>query len=698
MDNFRIIAILTGENGNSPRNFRKTSDSSVEINYLKNLKPNTVYSFYGHYSFPNNDFSLVKYEPNNDIELYTIKLSNNRSIPININAIVGENGSGKSTLIELIYWMNYNLGCKFNLLETDEGEKYLINDELDLQLLYSINIDIFYIIKFKGGQIEQCKFKLINDTLIADSKPHCPPISSIRDLKDFFYSIVVNYSQYALNALEMGEWINPLFHKNDGYQTPIVLSPMRLNGNIDINKERKLLSRRLQANVLEKVIGNDADSLRNLANNKIAKVLSVSYDTQYFEELEKKVGIIDSNSFKETKDGIISNFKLDINNNDTNYATFVELIIKYVYYKLKKIVFTYPVYSSYRDQKSIKNIKNLLSVIKTSNSHIVFKVKGAILHLKYFSSIYGKSKFNFDFPFIIEIAYFSKVIENEIKKKEKFLINTFMMAMPSFFNVDIIPEIDLPLSSFSSGEKQRIYSLSSIIYHLINLNSVEEQKLLSGEKFANYSYINIVLDEIELYYHPEWQRRYVADLLDYISKINPVNLANIKGINIMFITHSPYILSDITKFNILKLKEGTQQLTLSSGETFGANIHDLLKNSFFLEGGSMGELAKDKINQTIFFLNFKILENELSKIKTVDRDNELYSLKEEELNELKKRVLDFNLLKHKILIQNIGEPLLKSKLSEMYDQVTREKTEIEIIEKKIFDLQIELEKKKKLKL
>ena len=34
----------------------------------------------------------------------------------------------------------------------------------------------------------------------------------------------------------------------------------------------------------------------------------------------------------------------------------------------------------------------------------------------------------------------------------------------------------------------------------------------------------------------------------------------------------------------------------------------------------------------------------------------------------------------------------------MYDQVTREKTEIEIIEKKIFDLQIELEKKKKLKL
>ena len=62
------------------------------------------------------------------------------------------------------------------------------------------------------------------------------------------YTIVTNYSLQAFNAndyffeechkLKIGEkkdefgdniWINSLFHKNDGYMTPIVLNPYRDN-------------------------------------------------------------------------------------------------------------------------------------------------------------------------------------------------------------------------------------------------------------------------------------------------------------------------------------------------------------------------------------------------------------------------------------------------------------------------------------
>lgn len=41
--------------------------------------------------------------------------------------------------------------------------------------------------------------------------------------------------------------MNGLFHKNDGYQTPLVITPYRKNGNIDSNTERTLSKERLMA-------------------------------------------------------------------------------------------------------------------------------------------------------------------------------------------------------------------------------------------------------------------------------------------------------------------------------------------------------------------------------------------------------------------------------------------------------------------
>jgi len=148
---------------------------------------------------------------------------------------------------------------------------------------------------------------------------------------------------------------------------------------------------------------------------------------------------------------------------------------------------------------------------------------------------------------------------------------------------------------------------STIVYHLINLNSVEqlkEEKAEESEKIIHYNYINIILDEIELYYHPEWQRTYIADLLDYIGKINPENLKHIKGLNITFLTHSPYILSDIPNAFVLKLIKGEPYI--EGNETFGANVHDLLANDFFMQKGFMGEWAKSQIKLVIESLTLKI--------------------------------------------------------------------------------------------
>ena len=75
-------------------------------------------------------------------------------------------------------------------------------------------------------------------------------------------AISTNYSLYAFNQSEYvaddieenemaeevnGDWLNGLFHKNDGYFTPLVITPFRETGNIDVEKENRLASQRIMA-------------------------------------------------------------------------------------------------------------------------------------------------------------------------------------------------------------------------------------------------------------------------------------------------------------------------------------------------------------------------------------------------------------------------------------------------------------------
>jgi hypothetical protein len=84
------------------------------------------------------------------------------------------------------------------------------------------------------------------------------------------------------------------------------------------------------------------------------------------------------------------------------------------------------------------------------------------------------------------------------------------------------------------------------------------------------------------------------------------------------VTHSPFILSDIPKSNVLFLENG-KPVDPMQENTFGANIHSLLKNGFFLSGMPMGDFAKQKINALFAKLNdghfsveeYKAMENEI---------------------------------------------------------------------------------------
>lgn len=60
----------------------------------------------------------------------------------------------------------------------------------------------------------------------------------------------------------------------------------------------------------------------------------------------------------------------------------------------------------------------------------------------------------------------------------------------------------------SSGERQMLYSLSYVLYHIKNIQSVKED-----ENRVGYHNICLIFDEVELYYHPDYQRRFLGMLL-----------------------------------------------------------------------------------------------------------------------------------------------------------------------------------------
>lgn len=237
--------------------------------------------------------------------------------------------------------------------------------------------------------------------------------------------------------------------------------------------------------------------------------------------------------------------------------------------------------------------------------------------------------------FIIEFQDYKERL-NKINSGDSNSNNTIEFLPPPIFNVDVIfqeindyKEYSL-LSDLSSGERQLLNNVSSVIYHLQNINSVNDSGLIK------YKYVNLIFEEIELYFHPEYQRQYISNLITHIGK---AKLDKIESINICFVTHSPFILSDIPLSNILRLKNGKPEPTLSSDQnTFGANIHNLLANEFFMENGYMGGFAKGKINEVISFLQGEI-SSDIEKIEEVQS-----------------------------IINLIGEPIIKSRLEKLFNE------------------------------
>jgi hypothetical protein len=657
--NFKMVALIAFENEGSQ--------------FLKVLKSNHVFTFYQ--CFHLESINKIKYIESKDFDIFNIRgldaNTGNTQLDINVSAIVGKNGTGKSSLTELILMAINNLSYK--VLGEKSGLEYV--KDLHLHLFY--HTETLYRLDINGDDIKIVSFNKIGEYY--ESTNDNIPLNE-ETLQNFFYTISINYSHFALNSSEIGEWVQGIFDKNDGYQAPIVINPFRKKGVIDINLENYFVKQRLLSNLLQPQDSSipTFQNLRILTDNgRSAKALKIKLNKDKTEYLYKssngaKVDYPPIEEQKSVLKKVYSFFNIHIENENEITLT----ADKYIFRKLVTISKNYLKYRAYFKDNTINenNLHEYLTRLDSDPSHITYKLKQAINFLRYKHLKYH------DIDKDITIDSLSNSIESVIQENFVFRkeLKTIELIPPSFIEIKIILSDGSDFDKLSSGEKQKIHSVNSLIYHLTNIDSVDNNILEEDEETRDikYSYINVLFDEAELYFHPDMQRTFLNYIRNYLKR---VKFDSVNSINICFVTHSPFILSDIPSNNIVFLRkedekdENSKVIQVNSTQekifTFGANVHELLAKGFFFENGFMGDFAKEKIKSALDFLSDKLGEKEEG-LKT--NINKYY---EENWNESK--LLNF--------INAIGEPLIKNSLKELHTQLYKSDEdidrEIEILKK-----------------
>ncbi len=593
---------------------------------------------------------------------------------INVQAIVGVNGSGKSSLLEIIYRVINNLGCLLN-----RGKRRKSSDAL--YFIKGLYAEIYYVIDGKLARIScfdnVVEFQVGNGkvvSLVAFDMPGLDDEVKYVLMSDFvkwakeslFYSIVTNYSLQAFNANDFvwekcnsldkdafevkgNSWINSLFHKNDGYMTPIVLNPYRDNGVFDINKEHRLTISRLASIMIYAQMHNREFMKEYRLNSILYTFDKDGLEEKYLKDYDVKEEVFHKFHLKTNEEHDIGSEILyaygcaaHLNLDDVMQRT----AAIYLIYKTFAIANSYPSYEKFAilgeldgfvqdvTEESRILVWELVKTILKDKSHVTLKIRQTLHFIDALldgrvNSQWLRSE-SISYPDYV-VPVFKGAYPRKMRDIQEYLPPSFFKTqifMDRVVNGERVNRFAIPVEQMSSGERQYLYTFSTYIYHILNLLSIQESHRVK------YRHINLILDEVEMCFHPEYQRRFVDELLGYIKRLSMNRHASF---NIMIATHSPFILSDIPQCNILYLENGMVPDTRDFKNPFAANICDILYQSFFLKNGFTGEYARRKVTDMITRL----------------RPNSYFTEKWEE--------------QYWKLMEIIGDPFLKMQLQQLYD-------------------------------
>jgi predicted ATPase len=466
---------------------------------------------------------------------------------INITAIVGENGSGKSSISELLVDFSYQ--------EFHDEKTFLVffNNTFIFKQSYTGNKVNFSIINKTNytyddkndSRTSSCIY-FSNDvaTFFNNPKFH---YHSIYSNLDAFYNYNTKLMKNNKYSYSTSEQINKLETFNIRFKN---LLETDKNILIDINKNLIFDSFRRELHFYELGVSfvTNENILKLLNKPKLEGITifdepKLKNINTYFFKLIILFRL--SNIDKKDEENIIKEIKRNFNKQNITLKICLEIL---------------NIFDKFDGQKDIytkENINDILEKYQYNTTEIWIEK---------------------------EIQEISKNIDTSNK-----LLNLLFSVLG---RIDFLNKLSLDYNYFSlsSGEREYIKTFVTLIHHL----KKESQEFI------------FIFDEIELGLHPNWQKNLIKDFVNIVNKY--IN----KNMNFIFTSHSPFIISDIPKENVIFLKKykendvevkkdiqkigncknATKDIEL---KTFGANIHTLLSDGFFMSDGLMGEFAKSKI-------------------------------------------------------------------------------------------------------
>jgi len=222
-----------------------------------------------------------------------------------------------------------------------------------------------------------------------------------------------------------------------------------------------------------------------------------------------------------------------------------------------------------------------------------------------------------------------------------------------WFSFDEKPMFGLsPDIAVSSGEQSFLNLFSTLYFHSSNI--------IAGIDIDQYNFhslkgikedILLLLDEGDNAFHPQWKKAYIK----YLREILPLIFKGFK-IQVIITSHDPLTLSDLPKNNVVYLERVDGQTSVGKSDskrTFGANIADLLKDSFFIHDGQIGDFVATQIDKVIR----DIRSGQISSDRRVEIQR---------------------------VITSIDEPVLKYKLAEMLSETLGDRIfELQLIDEEI---------------
>lgn len=261
-----------------------------------------------------------------------------------------------------------------------------------------------------------------------------------------------------------------------------------------------------------------------------------------------------------------------------------------------------------RSFKSYKNWErvgalffNVYNVLESTHEKIDYEAKKEIIELKaLFDYINDNMIPNINPSYICDAetsrSFYLRINVGDMKDNDPFRI-TFKEFWNKYEIVSRYCDVFECSWNLSSGEISRL-SLYSRLYDVCVSN--RWQKGEYNVLYRSKNSILILFDEADMLLHPEWQRSLISDIIAVFPKIFPGQY-----ISVIIATHSPIMLSDIPRQNVLFLKKEGEIKAIVGSDTFASNIFQLFREGFFIGETGIGVFAEKKLKDIVGYIHGK---------------------------------------------------------------------------------------------